>query len=384
MYFGCGLSDANNITTRLLKEYGRNHTEPNFRSQLKYLRDLNAAGLLDPSGQFNPADNISVAAKKYGVDVDQETRDFFFYSKGKGGFKQDALLYGSRQTGLTFYLFKCSMKSIMVEANIVCEAKNCGAERLRRLDMPRSKRYGTSLPYDIINNGMYMPVFLQYLTGIGGDNSQFRSNPVDAYIYGNTPWATIGGSSAGPMNNWTEYFFDTQRSTGMSQQLSRVLNTYWDASRWPLAMTRNDPFGTASINKTTGEPFEGMTMNKTEAVVTHQIPIYRASTGWVACLVTCFSVLLLLGICSLILSFSTTAPDIFDYVSSFIRDNPYVDAPPGGSSLDGAEHARLLRKLPVQLGDADASAEVGYIAMRSVSGRKDCKEGRVRRVRTYR
>jgi hypothetical protein len=125
-------------------------------------------------------------------------------------------------------------------------------------------------------------------------------------------------------------------------------------------------------------------MNDTEAIVTRQVPIYRANAGWVACLVICSCILLLLGVFSFFLSLRITAPDIFDYVSSFTRDNPYINAPQGGSGLDGAERARLLRKLPVQLGDADASAETGYITMRSVDGKKDCQQGRVRRERLYR
>jgi hypothetical protein len=149
-------------------------------------------------------------------------------------------------------------------------------------------------------------------------------------------------------------------------------------------MTRNDPWGSASINQTSGEPFKDMTMNKTDATVMRQIPIYRANAGWVACLVICSSVLLLLGISSLLVSRRTTVPDIFDYVSFLTRDNPHVNAPHGGSGLDGAERARLLRKLPVQLGDADAGAEVGYITMRSIDGGKDREHGRVLKDRLYR
>jgi hypothetical protein len=52
--------------------------------------------------------------------------------------------------------------------------------------------------------------------------------------------------------------------------------------------------------------------------------------------------------------------------------------------LDGAERARLLGKLHVQLGDADASAETGYLTIRSVEGKKDKELGRVRRDRMYR
>jgi hypothetical protein len=377
MYFGCGLSPANNITTRLIEEYGYNQTEPNTRTQINYLRDLNAAGLLQSGGAFNPNNNQTIASGDY--PRTSGSHDFFFYSKGKAGRKPEALLYGSRMVGLTYYLFECSMKSIMVEANIICESQSCGVARLRRLNIPRSKRNGDYLPYDVVSNGMHTVSFLQYLRQLGGENGITGSNPVDAYISGITPWAANI-----PTKNWTEYVDSPQRSIDMSHRMTRVLNTYWDSSRWPLAMTRNDPWGSASINQTSGEPFKDMTMNKTDATVMRQIPIYRASAGWVACLVICSSVLLLLGISSLLVSRRTTVPDIFDYVSFLTRDNPHVNAPHGGSGLDGAERARLLRKLPVQLGDADAGAEVGYITMRSIDGGKDREHGRVLKDRLYR
>jgi hypothetical protein len=163
-----------------------------------------------------------------------------------------------------------------------------------------------------------------------------------------------------------------------------VLNTFWDAHRWPLAITRNDPFARKSFDENTGEPTLMLTMNKTEAMTTRQIPIYRADPGWVACLVICSSVLLLLGIVSFVLSFCITVPDIFDYVSSFTRDNPYIDAPYVGSTLDGAKRAQLLKKFRVQLGDTDVDAKAGYIALRSIYDTKDREQGRVRKDRMYR
>jgi hypothetical protein len=273
------------------------------------------------------------------------------------------------------------MKSVMVEARIICESESCGVEGLRRLDVNSMKRPSTPrfLPYDVVRSGRTTQFFIAYLAEIGGKS--YLANPVDAYIYGNTPWGTLRGDA---MKNWTEYINQPQKAVALSHRLTRVLNTYWDASRWPVAMTRNDPFGQLSLNQTSGGPLEGLTMKRTEATVKRPVSVYHANAGWVACLIICSSVLLLLGIFSLFLSLRITVPDIFDYVSSFTRNNQYVNAPQGGSGLDGAERARLLRKLRVQLGDADAGAETGYITMRSVESKKDRELGRVRRDRMYR
>ncbi|KAF2827174.1 hypothetical protein CC86DRAFT_369384 [Ophiobolus disseminans] len=372
MYFGCDLSPQNNLTTT--EAQGVSNTFPNYRTQLKYLHDLDAAGKLESYTQFLKNATISLAPKG------SLTRSFFFYTRGSA-IKPDALIYGSKMVGLTYYLFECSMKSVMVEANIICKADSCGVERLRRLNVDRKIRNGRYLPYDVVNDGYTARMFVQYLASIGGENSIGGNNPVDAYIYGHRPFGK--GASGTPMLNWTSYIADPQRSLDMSHRLTRFANTYWDASRWPLTVTRNDPFE-GSLDQTSHEPSSELRMNRTEAVVMRQVAIYRANAGWVACLVVCSCVLLLLGIFSFFLSLRITAPDIFDYVSSFTRDNPYVNAPHGGSGLDGAERARLLRKLPVQLGDVDAGAETGYITLKSIDGDTDRKAGKVKRERMYR
>jgi hypothetical protein len=342
MYVDCRLSPANNITTRYDSEHGRNVTEPDFHSQIKYLRDMNAAKLLQSEGAFNPNNNYTIVPGEYPPTSSVYDRGFFVYSIGKAGYKQDALLYGSRAVANTYYLFECSMMSVMVEANMLCQSASCSVGRLRRVDVPRSKRQGDYLPYDVVNGGMYTRDFLRYFQRLGGDTDSFSSNPVDAYIFGNTQFRPNNS-----VKNWTEYAYDAQRSIDMSHRMTRVMNTFWDSSRWPLAVTRNDPLGKASLNGTSGEPYKDMTMIRTEATVTRQTRIYRINRGWVACLIVCSGVPLLLGILSLFLSLHIIVPDIFGYVSSFTRDNPNIDVPRGGSSLSGSERARLLKRLPV-------------------------------------
>ncbi|KAH7094856.1 hypothetical protein FB567DRAFT_15141 [Paraphoma chrysanthemicola] len=378
MYFGCNLSPQNNFT----KSANQIDVFPNQITQLKYLNGLNNARQLESGDRFKTNSTSLTTTAAPGSVISSSSRNFFIYTRGTA-IKPEALIFGSSGISTTaFYLFECSMKSVLVEANIICESDSCGVERLRRLNKPRSARNATHLPYDVINQGYTSKYLIRHLVAVGGESLE-RPNPVDAYIYGNGPWQ-IGDTGMAPAKNWSQYINDPQRSVDMSHRLTRVLNTFWDASRWPVAITRNDPFALNSLNGTTGLPPKTLTLNATEAIVTRQVPVYRANAGWVACLVICSSILLLLGIFSFFLSLRITAPDIFDYVSSFTRDNPYIQAPQGGSGLDGAERARLLRKLPVQLGDADAGAETGYIAIRSVDGKKDCQTGRVRRDRMYR
>jgi hypothetical protein len=372
MYFSCELSPQNNITSTEYK--GVVSTSPNSQTQMKYLSDLRSAQKLESGDQFTSNSTIPTAV--LGL------KGFFIYARGTA-IKPDALLYGSKEIGMNFFLFECSMKSVVVEAYIICEAATCEVNRLRRLEKPRKQRYDQYLPYDVVNDGYTTKYLIRHLKEVGGNNSQFVPNPVDTYIYNGRPWG-VDERGMDPVHNWTQYTKDPQRSVDMSHRFTRFLNTFWDASRWSLVVTRIDPFAATSLNQTSGVPPTTMKMNQTEAVVTRRVPIYRADKGWVACLVICSSVLLLLGILSFFLSLRITVPDIFDYVSSFTRDNPYINAPSGGSGLDGAERARLLRKLPVQLGDVHAGQNTGYITLRSTEGNEDRVRGRVHRERLYR
>jgi hypothetical protein len=380
MYFGCELLPQNNISTNRT-DNGILVSYPDTPGQVQYLRGLQESGRLYDAGQF-----MTNATRTLLTDGTSQ-RFFFFYTifNDTTQSKPQALIYGSSGfNGLQWYLFECSMKSILVEANIICQSSVCGVERIRRLSLDRSSRSVIRAPYDVVNNAGINKDFIGALGDIGGTTSYERANPVDSWIFGNAPWGDDPSTGGNPSKNWTEYVADPGKMVEMSRRLTRVFNTFWDAYRWPLAITRNDPFARKSFYENTGEPANMLTMNKTEARTTRQIPIYRADPGWVACLVICSSVLLLLGIVSFVLSFRIMVPDIFDYVSSFTRDSPYIDVPYGGSTLDGAKRARMLKRLPVQLGDTDVDAKVGYIALRSIDDAKHCEKGKIRKDRMYR
>ena len=294
----------------------------------------------------------------------------------------EKLLYGSQFYSGSLFLFECSTNSVAVEANIICSSDTCETKRMRRLSPPGPKT-GLGSSYDATHRYYTFDRLIRHLPEIGGDYQVLlKPNPVDLYVYGAAPWG-LEENGMPTRCNWTEYIGEPHKSIDMSHRLTRFLNTYWDASRWPLAVTRNDPYGKSSMNATSGEAFATMTMNKTDAIITRTVPVYKANKRWVAVLVVCSSVLFLLGLTSFILSFSVAAPDIFDYVSSLTRDNPHIHIPSGGSGLDGADRARLLRRLPIQFGDVHPTSEAGYIALKSSNGEMDLQRSRIRKDRLY-
>ncbi len=298
----------------------------------------------------------------------------------------EKLLYGSEFFSGSLYLFECSMNSVAVEANIVCQSSDCRTTRVRRLKSPRPQT-GLGTTYAAAHSYHTFDRVLRHFVAIGGsdpyDGDSKNRNPVDEFVYGVTPWSRDVVTGLGQLLNWTNYIVDPSLSTGMSQRLTKVMNTYWDASRWQVAPTRNDPFGKISINTTSGVPYTSLTMNKTDAFVTWPVPIYKINRPWVATLIMCCCVLFLIGLAGLVLALQATVPDIFNYVSSLTRDNPYMNVPKGGTFLDGAERASLLRDLPVQLGDVTPMEEVGYLAMQTVDNKQRAEQSRVRKGRVY-
>lgn len=124
-------------------------------------------------------------------------------------------------------------------------------------------------------------------------------------------------------------------------------------------------------------------MNATEAEMTKQVPVYSANKPWIFTLIFTTVVLLLLGDLHLVVSFATTAPDLFSYAASLTRENPFVSIPHGGSARRGIERARMLRSMKVQVADVRPDDEVGYVALKSVVNDAEFEEGRLDQGRMY-
>jgi hypothetical protein len=373
MYFNCELSPHSNFSK--LTEV--DPPQPYPPSLMNYLVDLQNQSKLTTQGWSTPQNTTS------SLFTDNS---FFMYTKGTWD-NMEGLLYGSRYIGLNFFLWECSMNSVMVDANIVCQSDKCGVDRLRRTDLEGKNRTVSGFtPYGTTHVWQWNRNFIQALASLGGEASNMQANPVDAYIFNNTQWDAMSIPGSTGFQNWTEYIGSTEKAVALSQRLTKVLNTYLDGSRWPAAVALSDPWAKRVLNAT-GQPADtllGSSMNATEAVVSVPIPVYRVNASWAALLVICSSALLLLGIFGIFVQAQTVAPDIFNHVSSLTRDNPHVTSPAGGSGLDGSDRARLLKRMRVQLGDAEPGSDAGYIAFRSLSGTGDSREGRIRKERLYR
>ncbi|KAI4644369.1 hypothetical protein J4E93_006270 [Alternaria ventricosa] len=170
----------------------------------------------------------------------------------------------------------------------------------------------------------------------------------------------------------------------VSERLSLWLNSWWQAGAFPSSATLRNPYETPNqkfIDDTSiSQNFWMMAAN---ATFSSKFPVYQKNTAWIITQLFASTVLLLVGILNIAIYLTTLAPDYFTYVSAFTRDNPYVKVPEGGSGLDGSERSRLLRKMKVQIADANPESDVGYVVLKSVEDETEFASGQLRKGRLY-
>ncbi|KAF2823973.1 hypothetical protein CC86DRAFT_62444 [Ophiobolus disseminans] len=301
------------------------------------------------------------------------------------------LLYGSMDTvsetndegGNVLNVYQCIPQIITVEAGVLCNSDMCHVERLRRLPAQRGTSSSNRCSAEGSNNLLCMtaisitldtfvvlfPTVTSFYTRLG------QPNPFDDFMHSGSD--TFNAATALRIRNWAKV-----PEKLISQRLTLILNTYWQAGSWGSQILSTEPFlSPADPNS----PIANMrsAMQRTTAEVWHQIPVYRANLPWILALLFTTTVLLILGDIHLVMSWETIAPDIFNYVSSLTRENPHTDVPAKGTALAGVERSRLLRKLKVQIADVRVEDEIGYIALRSVVQKSEFSSAQLRKGRLY-
>lgn len=78
--------------------------------------------------------------------------------------------------------------------------------------------------------------------------------------------------------------------------------------------------------------------------------------------------------------------DIYGYVSSMTRDNPYFPLPPNGCTLEGTERAVLLKDVVVRLEDVAPDKKIGHLALTMAGYKTPAEQSmgcRLRRTKMY-
>ena len=279
-----------------------------------------------------------------------------------------------------FQIHSCAPHIVTVDARVDCQAGDCEVTQVRNAPSdPNSLCFtGSGYILDCLKKGTYaLHTFLSFFpTAVSAGYSSRVINPFDDFI---------AGSNVTYRTNPTDYkrILSQIPDKRVSDRLTTFLNTYWQAGAWGTQVTR------ASLFDRPEYPWNGSSVapegfiNVTEAVFSHHVPVYRADVGWIVSLILITTILLLLGIANVIMSFLTIAPDLFYYASSLARENPYTNTPDGGTTLDGAERSRLLKRMKVQVADVSPENDVGYVVLKSVGDGEDFQAGRLKKNRLY-
>ncbi|KAH0429901.1 hypothetical protein CcaCcLH18_08183 [Colletotrichum camelliae] len=262
------------------------------------------------------------------------------------------LLYSSRghPTNRQIYsVFNCTTATISLRTNLICTAQGCSPQRQRRLRTVPS----TDAAYLQIRQRSLQGAFREWpkMTQVTG-----KASATDYYIANDLN--TYGRQIT---QNWTG--IDTKM---FSRRLTTAFNTVWEAGM--------DSYNITKSSLALPEDPSTFWTNRTQATITTTEPAYYVNRLWAVILILTTTFLQVLAICGLVLKCYIRGPDILGFASSLTRDNAFVPIC-GGSFQGGAERARSLRNMRVQLADVQPRDSRGYIALSAVPSAAPAAEG---------
>ena len=152
-------------------------------------------------------------------------------------------------------------------------------------------------------------------------------------------------------------------------RLAILFNSYWQSGIAPYVQTGTKDMDAESVNDI-----------RTTATVTNTNLVYQTNWGWLALLFVSSVILLVAGVAAAIWDSQTIGPDILGFASSMVRNNKYMKVPDVGIALSGPQRARMLGDVEVMLQDVRVGADVGKIALGTISAQSQ----RLQKGRPYR
>lgn len=250
--------------------------------------------------------------------------------------------------------FNCTMTTIQLETELHCPSPtNCTAVRQRRMDRAGEPQFPSMMQKHM--GGLVEGVKLWPRIAAAADNSS--ASPTENLLAGE---AFLYGTQ--PRHDWSK-----MDEKVFSRRLTTAFNTFWDAAKGPLGYPNLDmTSGQAQRADLVSHPLDMYDFYNTTQATGRPTGVYRADRVWIGILLACTVMLQVLAILGVVLLAFIKGPDILGFASSVTRDNPYIPIPSAGSSLGGADRARDLGEMRVQLADVSPESEVGYIAVRAV------------------
>ena len=254
-------------------------------------------------------------------------------------------------TSYTTYLttLNCRLLFSNVESQMLCHGKSCEVISMRHATESVNASFATPLD-DLDVADTFFDLFT-FATGVYGIVTEFDKNSffLQYLKYGFNP---IGTPDFNATVNITAIPGDI-----LAERLARLMNTLWLPSLSIESVTGNFPSDLGGVPG----------IMSSAASVFHSNEVFICAFPWFMVLLISAIVLFMIGLIGTYLKyFATVAPEIVNHISSFTRDNPNVQIPPGGSSLGGFKRARYLKKVIIKIGDSKPEAAVGHVVVISV------------------
>lgn len=249
----------------------------------------------------------------------------------------------------------CDVKSSYVDVDVGCNRSSyagelvCTANRMRHtFDMPidsneSSLNYGWGFKRAIASDfpNLIPATHPGRLTTL----EQYIQDPPSSFEYG------------------LSITYDQLDMDVFEARLAMLLNTFWR-----ISMNQSTPLGLdgVSLNRTDYyAQFWGHADGEWQTLASRH---YKIHHRWFTLFTTATAVMTACAVANIALRTRIRAPDILGAISTLTRDTPFVDALPGGSTLDGASRAKLLKDKWVRLQDVKPEDSVGRIAFSDDKG----------------
>ncbi|KAF6806727.1 hypothetical protein CSOJ01_08629 [Colletotrichum sojae] len=257
------------------------------------------------------------------------------------------LLYASLGFG-SYTVITCPMQVIDIETNIRCDARGCSPVRQRRIPSPRpqDKPWPNSM-----SQGATMYNLVIMFPSLAGGTRGDQASPSENYL-ANDEYAFVGQER----RVWKDELMPI-----FSRRMTTLFNTAWQVGLNPRNISTQFTADAPLLDEK-NMTNQVVQINMTSASVSRTRDVYRADRSWVALLLLTTAVFEVLALAGFALQLLIMGPDILGFASSLTQDSRFVPVH-GGSSLDGAERARLLGDLRLRLADVRTEEDDGYIAV---------------------
>lgn len=272
----------------------------------------------------------------------------------------------------------CTLKTIYVETEVLCDGNGCRAVRARQRltpDLPPPEWTVLDICYNSSANWHPLGRYFDNLSnsiqsrrgGSGGRNALvgFILDPTDAF--------------SAPKTRLID-----QPPDIITKRLTQVLNSYWMSSL-SSSLTTGDWGDNFQSFRGVGQQYLGdqniSLLRNSTATIYDEYNVFTCNLGWLAAFTISTLIALITSISGLVFVVSGSGPRLAMNVTTMLRDSTWVQLPFVTSYMGDAGRSRRTGHTRVILGDVAPGSEVGHIAI--AQEHEEFEVERLRKDRVY-